>query len=99
MNIFIENNLTNTIKYLKSKGFWIVGLENSINAQHWYEIDYKGKVVIVLGSEGRGIRKLVKESCDFLATIPMEGKTNSLNVSAALSAILFERHRQILKIK
>ena len=99
MNIFIENNLTNTIKYLKSKGFWIVGLENSIDAQNWYEIDYKGKVVIVLGSEGRGIRKLVRESCDFLATIPMEGKTNSLNVSAALSAILFERHRQILKIK
>ena len=95
MNIFIENNLNNTIKYLKAKGFWVVGLENSITAQHWYEIDYKGRVVIVLGSEGTGIRKLIKESCDFLATIPMDGKINSLNVSAALSAIIFERQRQL----
>jgi len=95
MDIIIENNLNNTIKYLKTKGFWVVGLENSIEAQNWYEIDYKGKIAIVLGSEGTGIRKLVKESCDFLATIPMEGKTNSLNVSAALSAILFERQRQL----
>ena len=99
IDVFIENNLTTTIKFLKSIGFWVVGLENSIEAQRWYEIDYKGKIVIVLGSEGTGIRKLVRESCDFLATIPMEGKTNSLNVSAALSAILFERHRQILQIK
>ena len=99
LDIFIENNLTSTINFLKSKGFWVVGLENSIEAQHWYEIDYKGKIVIVLGSEGKGIRKLVKESCDFLATIPMYGKINSLNVSATLSAILFERHRQMLEIK
>ena len=95
MNLFIENNLNNTIKYLNSKGFWVVGLENSIEAKHWYEIDYKEKIVIVLGSEGTGIRKLIRESCDFLATIPMKGKTNSLNVSAALSAIIFERQRQL----
>ena len=52
---------------------------------------------IVFGSEGSGIRRLVKKSCDFLATIPMSGKTNSLNISAAVSAILFERNRQLLK--
>ena len=56
---------------------------------------YKGKIVIVLGSEGSGIRPLIKKSCDFLATIPMRGKINSLNVSAALSAVLFERERQL----
>ena len=53
------------------------------------------KIGIVFGSEGSGIRRLVKDSCDFLATIPMKGKVNSLNISAAVSAILFERNRQI----
>ena len=96
VNICIENNLVNTIKLLQSNGFWIIGLENSIEAKKWFEMDYKGKIGIVIGSEGRGIRKLVKESCDFLTTIPMKGKINSLNVSAALSAILFERNRQLL---
>ena len=95
MNIFIETNLNNTIKYLKSKGFWVVGLENSIEAQNWHSIDYRGKIAIVVGSEGKGIRRIVRESCDFLATIPMNGKINSLNVTAAVSAILFERQRQI----
>jgi 23S rRNA (guanosine2251-2'-O)-methyltransferase len=52
-------------------------------------------VAIIAGSEGRGIKKLVLEKCDFLVTIPMQGKTNSLNVSAAVSAVLFERLRQL----
>ena len=95
IDVYIENNLVNTINYLKEKGFWIIGLENSIKAKAWHQIDYSGKIAIVVGSEGKGIRKLVKNSCDFLATIAMKGKVNSLNVSAALSAILFERQRQI----
>ena len=52
-------------------------------------------MIIVIGSEGKGIRQLVKHNCDFIATIPMQGKINSLNVSASVSAILFERQRQI----
>lgn len=95
VDLFIENNLVNVINYLKTKGFWVIGVENSIDAKQWYEMDYKGKIIIVVGSEGHGIRKLIKESCDFLATIPMQGTINSLNVSAALSAILFERQRQL----
>ena len=74
VNIFLETNLSNTIKYLKSKDFWIIGIENSINSQKWYEMDYKEKTVIVIGSEGRGIRPLIKKNCDFLATIPMHVK-------------------------
>ena len=62
-------------------------------------MDYKGKIAIVVGSEGEGIRPLIKKSCDFLATIPMRGKINSLNVSAAISAILFERQRQLFSNK
>ena len=72
-----------------------MGLENSIEAKPWYSIDYKDKTLIVVGSEGKGIREKVLASCDFKATIPMQGITSSLNVSAAVSAILFERLRQI----
>ena len=95
LDVFIETNLSNIIKDLKSNDFWIIGIENSINAKNWHKMDYKGKIAIVIGSEGRGIRPLVKKSCDFLATIPMNGKINSLNVSAALSAVIFERQRQL----
>ena len=97
MDIYIVTNITNTISSLKENGYWITGIENSIDSKNWYEIDYKSKAGIVFGSEGDGIRRLVKESCDFLGTIPMDGKTNSLNISAAVSAVLFERKRQLLK--
>ena len=95
MPLYEVTNLKNEFNQLKKDGFWIVGLENSIDAKDWHEIDYKRKTVIVVGSEGKGIREKVLESCDFKATIPMQGKTNSLNVSAAVSAIVFERLRQI----
>jgi tRNA G18 (ribose-2'-O)-methylase SpoU len=58
-------------------------------------VDYAGHIAIVVGGEGKGIRKKVIEHCDFLGSIPMQGDVNSLNVSAAVSAILFERLRQI----
>ena len=95
MNIYIENNLRSSIDYLKSNRFWIIGVENSIESDQWYSMNYKGKIAIVIGSEGKGIRRLIKDSCDFLTTIDMKGKINSLNVTAALSAILFERQRQL----
>ena len=99
INIYIETNLVSSLEYLKSNGFWIIGIENSIDSKEWHEIDYRGKIGIVVGSEGEGIRRLVKKSCDFLATIKMHGKINSLNVSAAVSAILFERQRQLISQK
>ena len=94
-NIYMQTNLKSTIDYLKSKGFWIVGIENGVDAKQWYELDYSGKIVFILGSEGKGIRELIKKNCDFLATIKMNGKIESLNVSAATSIILFERQRQL----
>ena len=95
MPLFQVININKTIKQLKDDDFWIVGLENGLNSQLWNEINYSGKIAIVVGSEGSGIRKKVLENCDFTASIPMQGFTNSLNVSAAVSAILFERLRQI----
>ena len=93
--LYEVTNISKTISDLKKNDFWIVGLENGLDEKIWSDIDFSGKIAIVVGSEGKGIRKKVIEHCDFLASIPMQGTTNSLNVSAAVSAILFERLRQI----
>tara|TARA_S200000501_G_scaffold363266_1_gene393958 strand:- start:84984 stop:85730 length:747 start_codon:yes stop_codon:yes gene_type:complete len=95
--IYRVNNLRQAFGSLKKYGFWIVGLENSIPAKPWYSFNFNEKTVIVLGSEGKGIREKIIEYCDFLITIPMQGEIDSLNVSAAAAAVLFERMRQSLK--
>jgi len=99
MNFYEVTNIRNELKKLKKNNFWVVGLENSVNAKPWHSIDYSEKTVIVVGSEGNGVRKKVLETCDFIATIPMQGITNSLNVSAATSVIAFEILRQKLERK
>ena len=93
--IYSVTNLNQTISQLKEDDFWTIAVENGIKARLWDQIDYAGKIAIVIGSEGQGIKQLVLKACDFQATIPMQGKTSSLNVSAAASVILFERLRQI----
>ncbi len=93
--IFRCGNLHQELRALKKEGFWIIGVENSVKAMSWYELDYKRKMVLIMGSEGKGIRQVIIKSCDELITIPMQGKLNSLNVSSATSAILFERLRQL----
>lgn len=95
LQFFICNNLRNTIRELKENDFWIVALENTIKSKNWYDIDLSGNIAIILGSEGKGVRRLTLDDSDFVAKIPMMGKLNSLNVSAACSTILFERLRQI----
>ena len=99
MKFYEVTNIRNELNKLKKNNFWIVGLENSIDAKPWYSIEYSDRIAIVVGSEGRGIRKKVLETCDFIATIPMQGITNSLNVGAATSAIVFESLRQKLEKK
>ena len=61
-----------------------------MNGTNYKKIDYKGKCAIVIGNEGKGMSKLVKENVDFIATIPMYGKTNSLNASVAAGIIIYE---------
>ena len=82
-------NLNQTIKTLKEAGFWIVGtsLEDSVD---YKQIDYSGKIALVIGNEGKGMSRLVKESCDFIAHIPMRGKVNSLNASVAAGIMIYE---------
>tara|TARA_Y100000741_G_scaffold295899_1_gene236553 strand:- start:199 stop:948 length:750 start_codon:yes stop_codon:yes gene_type:complete len=93
--LYEVTNISRTIQNLKNNDFWIVGIENTKDADLWSNIDYSGKTVIIVGSEGKGIRKNIVNHCDFLGKIPMQGLISSLNVSAAVSAILFERLRQI----
>ena len=94
--IYFVTNLNQTLGQLKEDDFWTIAVENGIDAKLWDQIDYKGKIAIVIGSEGQGIKPLGLKSCDFQATIPMQGETASLNVSAATAVVLFERLRQIM---
>ena len=94
--IYMIGNVSQMLAMLKKEGFWVIGVENGVDASNWYDLDYSGRIVFVFGSEGKGIRPNTLKKCDSIATIPMLGATNSLNVSAAVSAILFERNRQLL---
>lgn len=85
-------NLVSAIEELKQKGVWIYGAE--AGGSSLYEMDLAGPAAFVMGSEGDGLSKLVKEKCDFLLSIPMYGKVNSFNVSTAAAVILCEAARQ-----
>ena len=87
-------NLVNTIKELKEKGYWVIGAD--MNGEDYKTIDYTGKIVIIIGNEGKGMSRLVKENCDFIASIPMRGKVNSLNASVAAALIIYEAVRKIV---
>jgi len=90
-------NVAQTIKELKKMGMWVVGADMD-GDKTYYEADLTGALVLVIGSEGKGIGRLIKEQCDFLVQIPMCGKINSLNASVAGSILMFESAKQrILK--
>ena len=86
-------NLADTIENLKKEGFWVVGCDMS-GKEQIYDVDLNIPIALVIGGEGKGIRRLVQEKCDYLVRIPMEGRLNSLNASAAASVVLFEALRQ-----
>jgi len=86
-------NLSRTIQLLKDEGFWLVGTSDNAN-QSLYEIDLKGKIGIVMGAEGKGLRRLTEEKCDFLVKLPMMGSVECLNVSVATGVCLYEAIRQ-----
>lgn len=86
-------NLSDTIEYLKQRGFWIYGADPA-SGKEITQLDYDNHVCLVMGSEGKGIRPLIKEKCDFLISIPMRGMVGSLNVSVAAGIILHEMLRR-----
>jgi 23S rRNA (guanosine2251-2'-O)-methyltransferase len=91
--LIAATNLARALRTLKDAGVWITGLAGDTDTSI-YGIDLKGPVALVLGSEGEGMRRLTRETCDFVAKIPMPGPMESLNVSVATGVVLFEALRQ-----
>jgi len=91
-----ETNLVNTIRDLKYRGFWVVGADIEATS-NYFAISYSGPIALVIGSEGKGMRRLVKENCDFLVKIPMSGQINSLNASVSAALLIYEVLRQRIK--
>jgi 23S rRNA (guanosine2251-2'-O)-methyltransferase len=94
--IFTVTNLARTLRVLRDVGIWIYGTSGDA-AESVYSTDLRGPVALVLGSEGKGLRRLTREHCDHLLAIPMAGQVESLNVSVAAGVVLFEARRQRLE--
>lgn len=90
-------NIAASIDYLKEQGLWIYGAD--MCGENWCESDLKGSVGLVIGNEGNGISRLVKEKCDVILSLPLRGNINSLNASVAAGVIMYEISRQRLGIK
>lgn len=86
--VITVNNLTRAIDKLKDNHFWIAGTSLANKSTNLFEFKSTGKIAVVMGNEGSGIRRLVMENCDYLVTIPMSGQTQSLNVSVATGIVL-----------
>ena len=86
-------NLARTLEKLQQQGLWIVGTAGEAT-QEIYDLDLRGPTVLVMGAEGKGMRRLTREHCDYLARLPMGGSVSSLNVSVATGVCLFEAVRQ-----
>lgn len=85
-------NIASVIDDLKEEGLWITAAD--MDGEEMYSIDLKGAIGLVIGSEGEGVSRLVREKCDFIATIPMSGDINSLNASVAAGVLMYEALRQ-----
>jgi 23S rRNA (guanosine2251-2'-O)-methyltransferase len=87
-------NLARTMEDLKRANVWVIGVENAPDAQDYSHADFSGALALVLGSEGAGLGRLIKEKCDFLVRLPMWGKVSSLNVAVAGSIVLYRARTQ-----
>jgi 23S rRNA (guanosine2251-2'-O)-methyltransferase len=91
-------NISRAIGELKDAGVWTVGLDAGAG-ESYDDIDFTQPTALVLGAEGQGLRRLVRESCDRLTSIPMRGHVDSLNVSVAAAVVLFEAVRQRSRLR
>lgn len=96
MKVARVNNINEIIKYLKENNVWIYGTDMETDKMY-YDEDLTGNVAIVIGSEGFGMSRLVKENCDFLIKIPMKGKITSLNASVSAGIVMYEAVKQRMK--
>ena len=93
MKIARVNNINETIRFLKENDVWVCGTDMDAS-KYYYQESYKGPIAIVIGSEGFGMSRLVKENCDFLVKIPMKGKITSLNASVSAGIVMYEATKQ-----
>lgn len=93
MPLVAVTNLARTLEKLQKRGLWVVGTAGKAD-QEIYQQDLRGPLVLVMGAEGKGMRRLTREHCDFLVKLPMAGSVSSLNVSVAAGVCLFEALRQ-----
>ncbi|MBE8166943.1 MAG: 23S rRNA (guanosine(2251)-2'-O)-methyltransferase RlmB [Shewanella sp.] len=93
--VFQVTNLARTMRHIQQKGVWIVGTAGEADSD-LYQADLKGSLAIAMGAEDKGLRRLTREACDSLISIPMSGSVSSLNVSVATGVCLFEAVRQRL---
>ena len=96
MKVARVNNINETIRMLKEEGLWIIGTDGDAKT-YYYNQDLKGPIAIIIGSEGFGMSKLVKENSDILVKIPMQGKITSLNASVSAGIIMYEAVKQRIK--
>lgn len=96
MKIARVNNITETIRYLKENDIWVCGTDMNTKKYH-YEENFSIPLALVIGSEGYGMSRLVKENCDFLVKIPMHGKITSLNASVSAGIVMYEVVKQRMK--
>jgi len=93
--VYQVTNLSRTLRWLKGEGLWIMGAAGE-TAQTVYKTDFTGPMALVVGAEGKGLRRLTKEQCDVLVSVPMLGQVDSLNLSVATGVLLYEAVRQRL---
>lgn len=93
LRIVIVSNLVQTLKSLKKAGVWVIGVEKVTSAQPYHQVDLNMPLILVVGSEGKGMTRLVSETCDLLLKIPMQGHVASLNVSVAGALVMYEAWR------
>jgi 23S rRNA (guanosine2251-2'-O)-methyltransferase len=93
LNFVVVTNLQRCLEALKERGIWLVGTADEAK-RSVYDQELTGAVALIMGSEGKGLRRLTRETCDFLVSIPMSGDVSSLNVSVATGVCLFEAVRQ-----
>ena len=88
MNVARVTNIANTLDELKERGVWVFGAD--MNGTDYEKCDFSGACAIVIGNEGKGISRLVREKCDVIVSLPMKGKINSLNASVAAGILMYE---------
>ena len=81
-------NLNSTIKYLKKEGFWIYGAD--MEGEDFHSVKFSNKSCLIIGNEGKGLQRIIREDCDYIVSIPMNGKVNSLNASVAAGILIYE---------